>query len=54
MPVETHFDPDGPQPRAYFTGRAEISVHKDVAYLFDEESTNRMSDDDYFEAVQGS
>jgi hypothetical protein len=33
VPVETHYNPTGQQPRAYFTGRAYIEVRKGVAVL---------------------
>lgn len=51
VPVETIFKPDGPQPRAYFSGLAQVNVHKNVAYLVDSESYERMSDDEYFDAI---
>lgn len=29
VPMETVFKPDGPQPRAYFTGVAHVKIQKD-------------------------
>jgi len=53
VPVETVFKKDGPQPRAYLTGSADVYVRKGVAYLLDELSPDRMTDDEYFEAIKG-
>jgi len=53
VPLETIFKPDGSQPRAYLSGRAEIHVHKKIAYLIDETAVEHLSDDDYFEAING-
>lgn len=53
VPLETVFNPDGPQPRAYLAGRAEVYVHKNIAYLLDARWSALMSDNDYFEAING-
>ena len=49
VPLETIFKADGPQPRAYLSGLAEIRVHKKIAYLVDEDSFEHMDDDTYFD-----
>jgi hypothetical protein len=53
VPMLTTFKKDGKQPRAYFSGRAEVRVHNGIAYLLNEHSYESMSDDEYFEARNG-
>lgn len=54
VPLETIFKKDGPQPRAYLSGLAEIHVQKGIAYLVDDNSYQNMNDDEYFEICYAS
>ena len=53
VPLQTVFNPKGPQPRAYLTGNADIYIRKGVAYLLNTKWVDKMSDDEYFEAIKG-
>jgi hypothetical protein len=53
VPLETKFNPTGRQPRAFLCGEGNIYLNGSTVYIINSTVVNYMSDDDYFEAIEG-